>query len=734
MKNLVSTIILVLTGFSLFSQKHSLDSLQAVLKYHPKKDTTTVNAMNDIAWYYRNLGEVDSAFKYSGEAFYLAEKLNFIKGASKAKNANGVLQMDLGNFPEAIESFNEALLLREKINDRIGMAWCYNNIGVIHEKQGKYDLALKNHFTALKLREQQNDQGGVAASYNNICQVYMDLNNFRDALRYCQLSLQIKKKLDPASQSVAQSYINLGSIYHSLENFPAALNSYSLGLEISKANKNKRAISNLYNNMANVYNHLHDYEKSIEYNKMSLALKTEMDDKLGIASSKVNLGVNFLNQKKIIEARIYLNEGLRLNRELGNVSGLEMTYHFLSQLDSSSNNYKGAYENYKMHIVYLDSLINEENKKKTLETHLQYQFEKKAAADSVKTAESKKILTVQLEQEKTQRFALYGGIALVALFGGFMFNRFRVTQKQKEIIEAQKIEVTNQRDLIEKAKELVDEKQTEILDSINYAKTLQEAILPPLNQLTKVLPQSFILYKPKDIVAGDFYWFHMNESENGKTILLAAADCTGHGVPGAMVSVVCSNALNRSVKEFKLTDPGQILNKTRELVIETFEKSAREVKDGMDISLVSFSEKNSEDGVRLYTLKYAGANNPLWVIKRNQETSGNPSQAASAEGTELVEIKPDKQPVGAHSHAKNFTTHELELKEGDSLYLFTDGYADQFGGEKGKKLKYRYFQSIVLENSSLAMEESAKILDESFENWKGNLEQVDDVCVIGVRL
>jgi serine phosphatase RsbU (regulator of sigma subunit) len=254
-------------------------------------------------------------------------------------------------------------------------------------------------------------------------------------------------------------------------------------------------------------------------------------------------------------------------------------------------------------------------------------------------------------------------------------------------------------------KEVLSLKNKEITDSITYAKRIQNAILPSDKVIRESLPDSFVLYKPKDIVAGDFYWLEKNDT----TVLFAAADSTGHGVPGAMVSVVCKNALSRSVREFKLNEPGRILDKSREIIIQEFEKSETEVQDGMDISLCSFSTKT-------YELQWAGANNPLLII-RNKE---------------IIEIKPDKQPVGKFAASKEFTTHKFQLLKGDLLYVFTDGYSDQFGGPNKKKLKYKAFKQLLLDNHLSPMAVQKEKLDRAIELWKGPLEQVDDICLIGV--
>ncbi len=250
-------------------------------------------------------------------------------------------------------------------------------------------------------------------------------------------------------------------------------------------------------------------------------------------------------------------------------------------------------------------------------------------------------------------------------------------------------------------------KNKEITDSITYARRIQAAILPPDSLVKSLLPNTFILYKPKDIVAGDFYWIE----KSGENVLVAAADCTGHGVPGAMVSVVCNNALGRSVREFGLTEPSRILDKSREIIIHEFERSEEEVTDGMDISLCALNMKSK-------MMQWSGANNPLIVIRQG----------------EIIEVKPDKQPVGKYSGATPFTNHSIQLENGDMIYLFSDGYSDQFGGPNGKKLKYKAFKQLLLRNSSLPLSEQKNKLDLALAEWQGQLEQLDDICVIGIQI
>jgi len=290
---------------------------------------------------------------------------------------------------------------------------------------------------------------------------------------------------------------------------------------------------------------------------------------------------------------------------------------------------------------------------------------------------------------------IQGGIVMLVITFIFWNISFRKEVKLRVVAEEKLKETLNE----------VEEKQKEITDSINYAKRIQEAILPSFDFIKIHLPNSFIYYQPKDIVAGDFYW----AEKVGDDFFIAAADCTGHGVPGALVSVVCCSALNRTVNEFRLTEPGKILDKTRELVLESFSKNGGDIKDGMDISLIRISGN---------TVKWSGANNPLWYYQTN----------------ELKEIKANKQPIGKTDHPEPFTTHTIELQKGDSIYLFTDGFADQFGGPKGKKFKYKQLEDLLVSSNSLSISEQHHTLKSTLSDWKGSLEQVDDICVIGIRV
>jgi ABC-type amino acid transport substrate-binding protein/serine phosphatase RsbU (regulator of sigma subunit) len=323
-------------------------------------------------------------------------------------------------------------------------------------------------------------------------------------------------------------------------------------------------------------------------------------------------------------------------------------------------------------------------------------------------------------------------IGVVGLIFGFFvyWNR----KLKKEVSRRKEAEEALQESFeeISAQKLLIEEKNEEVMDSIKYAKRIQQAILPTVDRINQLIPNNFLMYLPKDIVAGDFYWLEAIRSDEHSTkVLIAAADCTGHGVPGAMVSVVCSNALNKSVLEYGLVDPGKILDKTTDLVIERFSKSDEDVKDGMDIGLsgIEFKADGSAE------IEFAGAHNHLWVISKRTDL-GVESQVLEEDGSDfcLHEIKASKQPVGQFINRGPFKTTKLTLSKGERFFLYSDGYADQFGGELGKKFKNKSFKRLLINTMNIDIKAQGSSLREKFEEWKGEFEQLDDVCVIGVEI
>jgi len=296
-------------------------------------------------------------------------------------------------------------------------------------------------------------------------------------------------------------------------------------------------------------------------------------------------------------------------------------------------------------------------------------------------------------------------IGILLIWRVIKYRTQSLEKKQKEL----ELEVAKATDEIQTAYITLEEQHNEIKDSIKYAKRIQNAILPNVELMKENFKDCYVLYMPKDVVAGDFFWMEKIDD----SIYFAAADCTGHGVPGAMISVICSNALSKALLEDGIRSTGKLLDKTRELVIQNLAKSGEEVKDGMDISLCCLNLKTS-------VLYSSGANNPVLILRK--------------ESSDFDIIEADRQPVGLFSHAKPFKEHKTQLEKGDKVYIFTDGYQDQFGGEKGKKLMPKKFKKLLLDSNQLSMEQQKETLENEFNSWRGELEQIDDVCVIGVEI
>lgn len=533
----------------------------------------------------------------------------------------------------------------------------------------------------------------------------------------------------------------IGSLFKRQNNGKQALSFYNELIELGIELGDKRLEADGLYLAADMYNFLGQPEEDLKMNLRALEIFKEINDIGGQALQSMNIAHYYLGVNDYKNAKVYLDEAARLNTESHYDQNLPNTWRYfakyyskIGEYDSSMiyieksfdaaeksdskrllyltdayrtqawiqydyKHYKEAFESLDNSQFYNDSLVNERNSQIIHSLEAQYDSEKKEKEIEILNKENE-LNFVALKAEKQKTFILIFGLTAVAVILLLLYNRYKTIGKQKQVIE-------NQKYIVEKAFKELDVKNREVLDSITYAKRIQTAILPADKLVKEYLKDSFILFKPKDIVAGDFYWME----QLSDTILFAAADCTGHGVPGAMVSVVCNNGLNRAVREYALTAPGEILDKAREIVVEEFDKSEDDVMDGMDIALCSLNG---------YHLSYAGANNPLWIIKKGTN--------------EILEVKANKQPVGRFQNPESFITHHIDLEKGDTIYIFSDGYRDQFGGEGDKKFKTANFKKLMLSIQNESMEKQRSMINERFEEWKGDREQIDDICIIGVRV
>jgi serine phosphatase RsbU (regulator of sigma subunit)/Tfp pilus assembly protein PilF len=614
------------------------------------------NALLNLGYYYGKIGEIDKQFSYYNQSLTIQNKVGNKEGIANCLINFGRYYEKQGNIPEALESFYESLKINKEIDFKEGIATSLNNLAAIFENQGDYLKALDYNFQSLEIRERYLGKRSVSVVLNNIGYNYELQGDTTLALEYYNRSLKLREEIG-WKDGAAKTLLNIGYVYKDKNQFPEALDCF--------------------------------YK--------SLAVFEEVDSKEDIAYALVGIGGVLFDIGDAKQAKEYGERSLAISQEIGFPDNIKEAALLLSNVNEEQNKGMQALKMHKLYIAMRDSINSEETQKANAKQQAKYEYENKKAIDD---AERDKMIAIEKEEKEKQQiitFSTIGILLLVVAFLFFIFNRLKITRKQKGVIEVQKVEVEKQRDVIKVA-------HKEITDSISYAQRIQKAILPPKRIVEEYLPNSFILYKPKDVVAGDFYWLR---HVKGKT-LFAAADCTGHGVPGAMVSVVCNNALNRSVREYGLTDPGLILDQTRDIVVREFEKSEDDVKDGMDIALCTI-EGN--------VLQYAGAYNPMWIIRKGQ----------------LIEAKANRFPIGVSYNSQPYTTHTFELEKDDVVYIFTDGFVDQFGGAAGKKFKSLQFKSLLTEISTKEMEEQKRLLYAAFEKWRGDLEQVDDVCVIGFR-
>jgi serine phosphatase RsbU (regulator of sigma subunit) len=567
--------------------------------------------------------------------------------------------------------------------------------GVVYKNKGDFKTAIEKHLLSLKIREQENDTTGRAIAYNDIGILYKTLKNFPKALEcYRQsnrLLLQTGNKI-----GISFTYGNIGTIYSEMKNNDSALYYYNKAIAIAEEIHNRNALTTAYSNIGELYGKKGDAAKALEYFKKSLEIDIENDDAYGMILSYTNVGNALKDLGKHQEALENYSKAKKLCIANEATPLLKDLYFAMAESYKHNKDFVNAFDYLSKYTVLNDSILTKETTQQMAELDTKYQSEKKDKELIRKDAE---IVTQQADASKKaiQRNAFVIGFILVICLAFFIFKGYRQKQKANE-------EITEQ-------KEVIQEKNKEITDSIQYAKRIQKALLASESTLNNNLPEHFVLYKPKDIVSGDFYWAQ-NINDN---FLICTADCTGHGVPGAFMSLLGISYLNEITRERHINNPAQVLDKLRSEIILNLnaeEGAEGSVNDGMDITLCNFKLKEM-------TVDFACANNPLWLIRNGK----------------LMEFKPDKFPVGRHyGEPKPFTNQSFALLKGDLIYTLTDGYPDQFGGPAGKKFKYKALQELLLATSDLPLAAQRNLLDKRIEDWKGNLEQVDDILIIGIRI
>jgi len=701
MKRFLFFTFLSVLSNATFAQQSKIDSLLSVLKTI-KEDTIRQHTLHTLVWALRDKqGDYENALLYAKEELNTAEKINSTKGVADANYDIGTILCDKGYFPLSIKYLLKALPYFEKINDGKSLLKTYNTFGNIYKEQNNFAESLDNYLKALKACK--GDKKRIGYMLDQISRLYSDVaHDYNKALEYQLKSLANREDAD--KKNIGVSLLQLGNIYYSLKNYPYSIEYFNKASQNFKEFGDEEGIAEVYKNIGSVFLQQGNYNEALLNNFSALKVFEKLGDKYNIASIYHDIGEIYFQQNKYIESEKMLNKALALYKENANRLETKEEYKALNELFAKQNNYKKAYEYYKLFSAVKDSLLNEENNKKTLRSQMQYDFDKKESLAKLEQDKKDAIVNEEKRRQRMFLFSVIGGLLLVIVFAGFIFRSLRVTRKQKNVIEKQKAIVDVRNKEVEEQKKLVEEKNKDITDSINYAQRIQRALLASESLLNKNLGEYFVFFKPKDIVSGDFYW----ATEKDGRFYLAVCDSTGHGVPGAFMSLLNISFLNEAIAEKGIKQPNEVFNHVRQRLIENI--STDGAKDGMDGILVCFDRNNK-------SISYAGANNAPYLKN----------------GT-LQELSTDNMPVGLGEKKDSFTHNTISFQTGNILYLYTDGFADQFGGPKGKKFKYKPLNEILTSISGMQMEEQRNTLEHTFVNWKGSLEQVDDVLVIGVRL
>lgn len=585
------------------------------------------------------------------EAFRLAQESNDRLGLAYGYINMAFIGLHITQDLKTFENFNTGLLLLKELDDRTGYGRAVTSMAYSLSTIGRYDEALKLAFLNLKTAEENGQLEPIGWCNYTLGVFYFDLKDYSSSKLYFKKAFELFQTDEKFIIPTARCRSGLGGVLIAENRLDEALEHIKLSAEGYKKAKSVMGESRALNDMGMISRMKGAFEEAEKYLKQGLCLREEINYYPGIITSCFELGNLYLQIKKYDEAREFLDKALILATEIKSKPKMYQIHEALGELYKQANDWAKALE------------------------HKEKFFELKTEVSGEQAANRVKHLQTQYATEKSE--------------------------KETEIHRLKNVE-------LKKAYEEIEEKNKNIVDSINYAKRIQQAILPSDSEVKKMLFESFVLYMPKDVVSGDFYWV---EKKNNK-VLFAAIDCTGHGVPGAFMSMIGNTLLNEIVNDRGITKPSEILEQLREGIIKALKQTGEsgENQDGMDIAICALEGKK---------LEYAGANNPLWII----------SNAG------LTEIKADKQPIGIYyGTPKPFTNHVVDLNIGDSVYIFTDGYADQIGGELQKKFKYKQLQELIEKNCTSDMQLQQKIYYQVINDWKGQLEQVDDILLMGIRI
>jgi serine phosphatase RsbU (regulator of sigma subunit) len=729
--------------------KEALENFSEALKISRqlKDQELLVYSLSSIGSLYSETGEYNKSIEYHLQALEIETQRGSNEGIAGEYTNLGYVYQAMGKLPEALESYLKVIKYVEK--DSYILSSVYTNLGTIYYYLKEEDKALEYFMESMRIKESRNELRGMAGIYSNIAALLTGKNNHDSAIIYYAKAEAVYKDMGEV-KGLAIVYYNLGSLHSKINDFDAALDYYSKARKIREEMNDRKGLASLMTHIGIVHWKKKELSEALDYVKKGLLMAEEIGVRKEMLSAFETLSLIFKDLNDFENAFFYKDQYLKLKTEIfeednqKQLSKLRTEYETdrkekeIAILTKSQEIQKLVLKNKETEILkqrfenerqekFLELLQkDQELQKLELERNeeimkLQNLEMEKNLSKIVMLDKDKALQEKEIAKQRQLQFSLAGGILMISLVLLLLFNRYRIKQKNNEKLSLFNSEILIQKQEIEHQKIELEEKNKDITDSIRYAKRIQSTILPPLSEIKKSLPEHFILYKPKDIVSGDFYWFKAIKEDEQEKIFISAVDCTGHGVPGALMSIMGYTAMNKAIEEAR--EPGVLLDKINQHLNKLISQNSQDVqvKDGMDLSLCSIIKSGTQE----IKLNYAGANNPVLIIRSDKK---------------IEEIKADKMPIGYQAGGeKRFTNHEININKGDSVYLFTDGYADQFGGDienngLGKKLKYSKFKELLLNIQHLSMEEQGTHLEGFIEKWRGSLEQVDDICVIGIRI
>ncbi len=592
--------------------------------------------------------------------------------------------------PNEVEEYGKMNLeLARKIGFKRGEAMALCGLGEFHNARGTYGMALENFIPASKIYEQLKDFKKASSTSNSIGNTYLGLNNTDKALEFYKLSYEqaetANSKLAKATAAVgiANIYMKQGKLAEAIEELMFSKTVYE--------NSNKDVYSAfVYVNLAEAYCEMKEYDSATSYARRSLPILERENSRYGISLVNMTLGNIDFGKDKLNSALNYYFKTLQISEEDKAIDNQKNVCLQIFKLFEKKNNPAQGLGYFKKYNSLKDSIYNGESRNTLYELQTKYDSDAKEKQNKL-LQQDKMIAKKSLQNSRILSYFIAGILILVAVFTYVSFKNLKKQKHMNVVLQQQK--------------ELVEQSRKEILDSIMYAKRIQSTILAHRDFINDHLSHNFVYFKPKDIVSGDFYWAY----KKNNLFYLAVCDSTGHGVPGAFMSLLSISFLNEAIGEKNILKPNEVFNYVRQKLIDAISKEGQ--KDGFDGVLLCVNKDTQE-------ITYSAANNRPVIVTNNV----------------LQELESDRMPVGYGEKKDEFKLHSIKLKKDDTLYLFTDGYADQFGGPKGKKLMYKKLHEFLVNISNQSFESQTEALGSNFESWKGNLEQVDDVCVIGLRV